>query len=143
MAEAVLPYIEEVSKKIGSALVIMQSIQSVAQVDMTPGGAEGEPAVVVYPQSISEIHDAEHAAANAYLSGVSARLGAAGVAVSTVVGEGDPADSILDEIKKSGIQLIAISTHGRSGVGRAIMGSVADRLIRDSGIPVLVIRPRG
>ncbi|HEY92485.1 MAG TPA: universal stress protein [Dehalococcoidia bacterium] len=54
---------------------------------------------------------------------------------------GDPAQSIMEFDKKERMDLIVMSTHGKSGLKRAIMGRVADAVIRDSGKPVLVIRP--
>ena len=141
LAEAVLPYVEELSKKFGSHLVVLQTISSAGQIAAMTQGGGLEAGVVAYPDSITQIQDAERKAANDYLTKVTARLTTAGLAVSAVVAEGNPADNILDESKKDRVELIAISTHGRSGLGRALFGSVADKVIRDSGIPVLVIRP--
>ncbi|MSQ15375.1 MAG: universal stress protein [Dehalococcoidia bacterium] len=141
LAERVLPYVEELAKKFGSRLVILQTISSAGQIaGMTQGGGL-EAGVIGYPDSITEIQEAERKSGSEYLNRVAARLTALGVTVSTVVAEGNPADSIMAESKKEGIELIAISTHGRSGFGRVLFGSVADKVIRDSGIPVLVIRP--
>ena len=61
--------------------------------------------------------------------------------VSQTVGEGDAADQIIEAAQQTKHSLIAMSTHGRSGVGRLVLGSVADRVIRQSGDPVFVIRP--
>ena len=44
-------------------------------------------------------------------------------------------------LQENEVDLIAIATHGRSGLGRAIIGSVADYVVRQSGIPILLIRP--
>ena len=55
---------------------------------------------------------------------------------------GDPAASILEYCRKADIDLIVMNTHGRTGLRRAVMGSVADKVIRESGEPVLVVRPR-
>jgi nucleotide-binding universal stress UspA family protein len=61
--------------------------------------------------------------------------------VSYAVSQGDAADQIIETAHQTQDSLIAMSTHGRSGVGRWILGSVADRVIRQSGDPVFVIRP--
>lgn len=61
--------------------------------------------------------------------------------VSYSVTEGEAADRIIETAHQTRNSLIAMSTHGRSGVGRWILGSVADRVIRQSGDPVFVIRP--
>ena len=61
--------------------------------------------------------------------------------VSYTVTEGEAADQIIEAAHQTQDSLIAMSTHGRSGVGRWILGSVADRVIRQSGDPVFVLRP--
>lgn len=53
---------------------------------------------------------------------------------------GNSAISILDLVQETPDCLVALTTHGRSGVERWILGSVTDRLVRHSGQPVLVIR---
>lgn len=53
---------------------------------------------------------------------------------------GNPADKILEISKRHNIDLIAMSTHGRSGIGRWLLGSVAEKVVRHSDIPVLLLR---
>ena len=60
----------------------------------------------------------------------------------TTVKNGYPAAHIIDLAAESEGRLIVMSTHGRSGLGRWIMGSVADRVLRASYSPVLLIRPQ-
>ena len=60
-----------------------------------------------------------------------------------VVTAGDPASSILAEVEFHGIDLIVMSTHGRSGLGRWIYGSVADAVIRRAAVPVLLVPATG
>jgi nucleotide-binding universal stress UspA family protein len=54
---------------------------------------------------------------------------------------GDPADEIIDYINAEDISLVIIGTHGRRGIDRAIFGSVADRVLRFSPVPVMVVNP--
>jgi nucleotide-binding universal stress UspA family protein len=54
---------------------------------------------------------------------------------------GVPAESIIERARGADIQLIALATHGRSGVSRLLMGSVAEQVIRHTPVPVLVVRP--
>jgi nucleotide-binding universal stress UspA family protein len=49
--------------------------------------------------------------------------------------------TIVEYCEKNAVELIAIATHGRSGPGRVILGSVADYVIRHSGKPILLVRP--
>jgi len=53
---------------------------------------------------------------------------------------GNPAEKILEVSKRHDIDLIAMSTHGRSGIGRWLLGSVAEKVVRHSDIPVLLLR---
>jgi nucleotide-binding universal stress UspA family protein len=63
---------------------------------------------------------------------------------AAVVREGQPGEAILAEAKRAACDLVVISTSSKSGVKRAVIGSVADHVIRNaSGIPVIVIRPTG
>jgi len=55
--------------------------------------------------------------------------------------EGDVAESILDFARQKEIDLLVVGTHGRGGLGRALMGSVAERVFRQSPIPVLTLGP--
>ena len=54
-----------------------------------------------------------------------------------------PASAICDVADEVGADLILVGTHGRTGVRRALLGSVAEKVVRDAGCPVLVMRPRG
>jgi nucleotide-binding universal stress UspA family protein len=62
------------------------------------------------------------------------------VAVETAVLEGDPADTILDYADDIDADVIVAGTHGRSGVRRRLLGSVAERLVRHATQPVLTVR---
>jgi nucleotide-binding universal stress UspA family protein len=63
------------------------------------------------------------------------------VAVAYRVAEGRPADVILDTAAREGCDLIVMGTHGRSGLGRAVMGSVAEEVTRRARCPVATVRP--
>ncbi|HYN80007.1 MAG TPA: universal stress protein [Gemmatimonadaceae bacterium] len=63
------------------------------------------------------------------------------VEISATVEEGPVADALRGHALRHGVDLIVMATHARRGISRAFLGSVADQLIRESGIPVLVVRP--
>lgn len=63
------------------------------------------------------------------------------VRVTAVVLDGDPVDSIVRRANETSADLIVMTTHGRTGFSRAVMGSVADGVVRESGRPVLLQRP--
>ncbi len=81
--------------------------------------------------------------AETYISEVTAMLKKEGLAVQGALARGNAAEEILDYAKKNHVDLIIMSTHGRSGVTRWVFGSVADRLLRHSTVPVLVVSPAG
>ena len=76
-----------------------------------------------------------------YLSKVADSLKEEGIATQTATIHGTPADEILDYAKKNQVDLIIMSTHGRSGVSRWVFGSVADGVLRHSAVPVLIAPP--
>ena len=63
-----------------------------------------------------------------------------GVKFTPEVAVGSPRDEILRVVKERGIDLIIISTHGRRGVTRALLGSVAEEVMRAVDVPVMVVR---
>lgn len=83
-----------------------------------------------------------HAEAQRYLDSVAQRLQAAGARVTTLALIAEhPAQAILDVAQQQAPALIALATHGRSGLRRAFLGSIADKVVRGATIPVLVYRP--
>jgi nucleotide-binding universal stress UspA family protein len=81
--------------------------------------------------------------ARKYLDEVVGRVNLDGVEVETHVFSGQPAETIAEYATKNDIDLIAIATHGRSGVSRWAWGSVADRVLRSACVPVLIVRAPG
>lgn len=80
-------------------------------------------------------------AANIYLEAVAGRLRARGHVVMTFAPVGHPAEAILHLAEEEGAGLIVMSTHGRGGVARLMMGSVADKVLRGATAPLLIYRP--
>ena len=66
-----------------------------------------------------------------------------GVKARSVATIGFPVDETVRVATEVGAGLIALATHGRSGVNRWIMGSVADGVVRRSALPCLLVRPEG
>ncbi len=66
------------------------------------------------------------------------------VPVKTAVLEAvTPAGALLDYVKKHSIDLIVMATHGRGALAHVLLGSVAERLIRNAPVPVMTVRPKG
>jgi len=77
-----------------------------------------------------------------YLESVRSRVVSEGIGVTTEVQEGNAAQMIITYVKKNAVDLIVIATHGYSGMRRLMFGSVALRVLHDSDVPVLLIRPK-
>lgn len=63
------------------------------------------------------------------------------ITITTEVIEGHVAEGILDCAKRHGADMIAMTTHGRGGINRWLLGSVADKIVHSAPVPVLLVRP--
>jgi len=79
--------------------------------------------------------------AQTYLEHVAAGLRAESLEVRTTVVVGPPARSILEYASSQAVELIAMATHGRSGIANVLVGGVADKVLRGASVPVLMYRP--
>lgn len=80
--------------------------------------------------------------ADTYLATVAARLRDwKNVTVETAVWYGAPAPAIVEAARVAKADMIVMSTHGRSGIGRLIVGSVAESVLRGTHTPILLVRP--
>ncbi|MGC2131586.1 MAG: universal stress protein [Candidatus Aquilonibacter sp.] len=75
------------------------------------------------------------------LNDTKAACEAKGLKVVTAVGEGDATDEIVRLADEHSAGLICIGTHGRQGLARLFVGSVAEGVLRNANVPVLVVRP--
>jgi nucleotide-binding universal stress UspA family protein len=80
------------------------------------------------------------AESDAYLKTVRADLQPTGLKLSTEVRYGNAAEEIIAFASQESIGLIVMATHGRSGVGRWLLGSTAEKVLRGTTVPVLLIR---
>ena len=92
---------------------------------------------------IAQVEKENKAKDLSYINGISDRLKKEGVSAQAVLQDGKPADEILAYAEKNGVDLIIMNTHGRSGVSRWFMGSVAERVVRHSPVPVLLVSAAG
>ena len=90
--------------------------------------------------SLRELRNLEREEAQKYLHAIARRFREKGAKVHARVAEGSPADAILDTARREDVTLIAMSTHGRSGVARWALGSVTEKVARASDVPLLVVR---
>ncbi|UCD53912.1 MAG: universal stress protein, partial [Dehalococcoidia bacterium] len=77
-----------------------------------------------------------------YFAKIEKRLKDAGLSVRSEVKKGKPAEQIIDYASKNPFNLIVMSTHGRSGLGRWVFGSVADKVLYGASSPIFLVRPQ-
>jgi len=137
LAEAILDHAIGIARLDPEAeIVLLEVVQPVLSSTLVPQS-------LLAPASAKdEIKRAQEAAAREYLEGVAGRVKSAHVRVRVRVDfSGNVAAAILEAARAEGADLVALCTHGRSGLRRLALGSVADKIVRASAIPVLLFRP--
>ena len=130
LAETILPHVRELLKcsDTSPAEVVL------ATVTLIPS---------VYHAIDEKILQADIEACRVYLGQVAAGLRTESISVTVDVSEGalSVAESLVEMADKHGVNCIAISTHGRVGIGRWLLGSAATKIVRLSKVPVYLFRP--
>lgn len=128
LAEQVLPYVTRISLGMGIPIHLMQVIPTVSEALADP----------VHGRYQSGISAGAHDEAIDYLNSVKRNM--AGVEITCDAHEGDVVSHIIEEADRSPSSLVAMSTHGRSGVTRWLMGSVTDNVLHHTKNPMLIYR---
>src|SRR5450756_428457 len=138
LGEAVLPYAKDLGSRLHAKVHFLQVFEG-----ETPNLLEWEAASNVGPaiEAAAEETDREEKGADNYLSRLVSNWRAEGIDAGCTVVEGAPAVKIIETAHSLGVDLIAMSTHGRSGLARLVSGSVTDEVVRQAGIPVLLVKP--
>jgi nucleotide-binding universal stress UspA family protein len=134
LAEGVLPDAVSMAHITGSSLVLLSAISTFSVADTMSA---------IFPVAPTAWDDWEDEVkqAHSYLASVAQRLARARLQVQTEVVDGQAAPSIVKYAEEhSSVRMIAMATHGRSGLGRLILGSVADEVLRLSPVPLLLVR---
>ncbi len=125
LAEAVLPKAVELAEGFGAKLLLLRATEARAFLGTDPTAAQA-----------NAVREAEE-----YLGQIGDRLGALGINdVQVSVWYGPPASAIVEAAQLYKVDLIAMTTHGRSGLGRLVLGSVAESVLRGTTTPILLIR---
>jgi nucleotide-binding universal stress UspA family protein len=135
VAETALPPALALARALGGSLTLLR---------VTPPALGAEPlAEAIQAPVITYRPRPQHREqADAYLAGAAQRFESRGVPIRILVLRGDPATAIVQYAQEApGVRLIAMATHGRSGVSRWVFGSVAEKVLRATPAPLLLVRP--
>jgi nucleotide-binding universal stress UspA family protein len=134
LAEKILPDVITLARKMNLEVHLVRIYTLPADAYVVGDG--------VYMQALTQQREAMRAEVETYLEGKVEQLRAEGLdrVLSTAI-EGDPAGEIIDLACRTPNNLVAMSSHGRSGIKQWVLGSVAEKVIHHSRDPVLVIRP--
>jgi nucleotide-binding universal stress UspA family protein len=133
VGETAIPYAEALAQVVVAELVLFQALEP-----LNPFVAAGE--VSMSPAMIKEEEERRKTSAMAYLDSVEKVFQEKGLSTSSAIALGSPAEQIIDYAEANAIDLIAMSTHGRSGMGRWVFGSVTDKVLHAGDTPLLTIR---
>jgi len=135
LAECVLPHIENMVNDCGVKEIIFLRLAE----PMAAAIAGGD--YIIGEDESQALQNRHEKAAQNYLDQLISSLPYDKVILSSEVVKGKAAENIVDFAAHQEVDLVIMATHGRSGVSRWVMGSVAERVIRWSCVPVLIVRP--
>lgn len=128
LAEAALPHAREMARRNSVQLVLLRVVQPLP----APSEARHDLIARIDDETLELVRD--------YLEGVAKELQETGIDVEIEVKRGTPHTEIVNYADQNDIDLIVMTTRGRSGLTRWLMGSVADRVVRGANVPVLLVR---
>lgn len=132
-SEAIFPHVVDLAKIHGSEIILLGVVEPSVEL---VGAAPHPLPIIVDPQDTNRlVASVEH-----YLQNKTSELKLKGVKVSNVVKTGRVVETIVSEANESGVDLIAMASHGRTGLAGAIVGSVTMGVLHHTSKPMLVIR---
>ena len=132
LAEAALPLASQFAATFGGHIVLVGVVPGPGDNVAAPG------AVVTY---VADDYEAVQSDAQNYLNGIASQLTADGLSATVAVRSGIPAQQIAAAATEHSAAVVVMATHGRTGIVRSILGSVAGEALHHSPCPVLLIRP--
>jgi nucleotide-binding universal stress UspA family protein len=135
-SESAVPQVEELAQGLGAEVVLLHVIAPTYHVYSIPGESVE---MTFTPEDMERFR----AKSRQYLETVAEAFKRRGISTTTEVAIGRAADEIMRLSEEMSPDLIAMSTHGRSGIGRWAFGSVADKVLHASNTPVLLVRSSG
>lgn len=139
--EQAIPYAIEMAKRFDAEVALLR-VAPITRLTSAELSGQGNPLETELLISQARRRDKlRETKAGQYIQGKLGEIQAQGVSGSSQIAAGDPSKAILDFCRKENIDLVVMTTSGKGGIRRALVGSVADTLIRETRIPVLVVRP--
>ena len=139
LSEQILRYVSEEASGSNKKVILLHAVTIPITTPVAiPGAASNITPMLPTPEEIA----ADEAKAKKYLEKKAQSLKELDIKTECVIVIGDPGSSIIDYAEKNAIDLIAIATHGRSGLRRILFGSVAEYVIKHSKLPILLIKPK-
>ena len=135
VAKGILPYVSQVAKKADTSLVLL-TIVDPDDIEYPTGSTGGREPVHKY-----QIEESVRRQASGQLNAILDDLRADGLQARAITATGSPAEEIIQAATAEGCGLIAMSTRGRNAIGRGILGSVTDKVLHSSGVPVMTFTP--
>lgn len=132
-AQYALSYATSLARKAGATIICVHVIEPVMPTVGYTGITEALPA--------TDISEQLEDSATRELPKIAECEECAGLDVEEVIAHGDAASEIVRVAKERGVDLIVISSHGRTGLGRIFFGSTAEAVVRHAPCPVLVVKP--
>jgi nucleotide-binding universal stress UspA family protein len=140
LAEEILPYITAESRHFDK--VVLLKVVSAPVIELPIGVPGGELGPLQTKTMLKNFRDEITKKAPEYLEKQAEPLRAKGLDVETVVLEGTPAKTIMDYAADNGVTMLAIATHGHGNLRELTVGSTAEYILKNSGLPVLMVRPK-
>ncbi|MDP2731295.1 MAG: universal stress protein [Dehalococcoidales bacterium] len=142
-SSSALRYASEIAQRFEAEVILIQIVKPATPVSVVPSMVSGmeSPATAEITAQAALAEDKRNVArAKRYLNGKVRGIKSQGIKVSYRTEVGEPALSIIRFAQKGHIDLVVMTTRGKGGLRRAVLGSIADEVVRKSGKPVLVIR---
>lgn len=141
LAESVLPHAEALAKQRGAELVEVVLVR-VCEPPVIPADYPEASMPLSWEEHVEQVVAKCRHACEQYLAEVEKGLKDAGLEVRSEVLVGKPGNEIVDYVNRNPFNLIVMSTHGRSGLGRWAYGSIADKVLHGVSSPIFLVRPR-
>jgi len=132
-AEAVMPHAVDVARSMGARITLLRIVDAPGS-DWSERGAIGKSHIETTAGALMMTHATE------YLARAAALVRKSGVEVETIVEEGAAAKRIIAAAEEIGADAIAMATQSRRGLNRLMFGSVAEAVLHQASVPVLLVR---